>query len=83
MDSYHPSNPSQLRTRGYDDVRDGYSSDSTRDRVIGESDNPTRIVYHAPKERFRLGYFDVICLVINRTIGRWHGRPNMTLLTVG
>lgn len=62
--------PSDLsRARGYDDSHDGNSFDTTRDRVVGESDNPTRIVYHAPKERFRLGYFDVVCLVINRTIG--------------
>ncbi|GKT54393.1 high-affinity methionine permease [Colletotrichum tofieldiae] len=31
--------------------------------------NGNNIVTHAPKEGFRLGYFDVSCLVINRMIG--------------
>lgn len=35
-----------------------------------EGDNPNKIVTHAPKERFRLGYFDVICLIVNRMIGK-------------
>ncbi|GKT65174.1 high-affinity methionine permease [Colletotrichum tofieldiae] len=37
------------------------------DSVIGGIGNG--IVTHAPKEGFRLGYFDVSCLVINRMIG--------------
>ncbi|KAK7416811.1 hypothetical protein QQX98_005004 [Neonectria punicea] len=32
-------------------------------------ENPNEIVTVAPKERFRLGYFDVMCLVMNRMIG--------------
>ena len=32
--------------------------------------NHNAIVTDAPKERFRLGYFDVACLVINRIIGK-------------
>ncbi|KAF6822116.1 high affinity methionine permease [Colletotrichum musicola] len=35
----------------------------------GWTDNSNGIVTHAPKESFRLGYFDVCCLVINRMIG--------------
>lgn len=57
------------RSRAHDD-EDTNSFDTTRDRVIGASSNPTAIVYHAPKGRFRLGYFDIISLVINRTIGK-------------
>lgn len=33
--------------------------------------NPDEIVTDAPAEQFRLGYLDVICLVINRVIGEW------------
>ena len=33
------------------------------------NDNPNEIVTYAPQERFRLGYFDVMCLVLNRMIG--------------
>lgn len=32
-------------------------------------ENPNEILTVAPKERFRLGYFDVMCLVMNRMIG--------------
>ncbi|GKT75137.1 high-affinity methionine permease [Colletotrichum tofieldiae] len=39
------------------------------DSVIGGIGNG--IVTHAPKEGFRLGYFDVSCLVINRMIGKY------------
>jgi len=43
------------------------STHSDIDSVIGGIGNG--IVTHAPKEGFRLGYFDVSCLVINRMIG--------------
>ncbi|KAL6401707.1 hypothetical protein AUP68_15585 [Ilyonectria robusta] len=33
-------------------------------------ENPNEILTVAPKERFRLGYFDVMCLVMNRMIGK-------------
>lgn len=51
--------------RGGDDM----SIDSDRQDIYAENDNPNQIVTHAPKERFRLGYFDVTCLVLNRMIG--------------
>ncbi|KAK2017262.1 high-affinity methionine permease [Colletotrichum eremochloae] len=47
-------------------IEDG-STHSDIDSVIGGIGNG--IVTHAPKEGFRLGYFDVSCLVINRMIG--------------
>lgn len=54
----------------YTDARDGNDAqDSDRDSIIGDPDNPTEIVTYAPKEAFRLGYFDVMCLVMNRMIG--------------
>ena len=31
--------------------------------------NPIEIVTDAPEERFKLGYIDVICLILNRMIG--------------
>ena len=34
-----------------------------------EVGNPNEIVTQAPAEQFRLGYLDVICLVLNRVIG--------------
>jgi hypothetical protein len=46
------------------------SIDSVRGQIYSANDNPSQVVYYAPKERFRLGYFDVMCLVINRTIGK-------------
>jgi len=39
------------------------------DRIITETSDENRIVTDAPTERFRLNYFDVACLVINRMIG--------------
>ncbi|KAF5665146.1 high-affinity methionine permease [Fusarium heterosporum] len=43
--------------------------DSDRSVIFRESDNPNRIFTSAPKEAFKLGYFDVMCLVLNRMIG--------------
>ncbi|EEY20987.1 high-affinity methionine permease [Verticillium alfalfae VaMs.102] len=48
--------------------RDAHSIDSDRADLYDES-NGNGIVTYAPKERFRLGYFTVSCLVINRMIG--------------
>lgn len=33
---------------------------------------PNTIITKAPEERFKLGTFTVICLVVNRVIGRVH-----------
>lgn len=52
------------------------SSAPARDDASMSSDdlpppeNPNEIVTEAPQERFRLGYFDVMCLVMNRMIGK-------------
>ncbi|KAI9166408.1 High-affinity methionine permease [Paramyrothecium foliicola] len=46
-----------------------FSIDSDRRRIIHESLNPNQIVTYAPKESFKLGYFDVLCLVVNFMIG--------------
>lgn len=48
---------------------DARSIDSDRQNVFDDNDNPGRIVTRAPRERFRLGYFDVMCLVVNFMIG--------------
>lgn len=45
------------------------SIDSDRLNIYDRNDNPNQIVTNAPKERFRLGYFDVMCLVVNFMIG--------------
>ncbi|KAM0232655.1 hypothetical protein ACHAP5_010662 [Fusarium lateritium] len=43
--------------------------DSDRSVIFRETDNPNGIFTSAPKEAFKLGYFDVMCLVLNRMIG--------------
>lgn len=45
------------------------SMDSDRINIYERNDNPNQIVTNAPTERFRLGYFDVMCLVVNFMIG--------------
>ena len=69
MDDFPPSVTGHHRPepRGGDEV----SIDSDREGIYAEPDNPNQIVTHAPKERFRLGYFDVMCLVMNRMIGEF------------
>ncbi|KAL0929667.1 high affinity methionine permease [Colletotrichum truncatum] len=47
---------------------DDRASSCDIDVVIGGIEGKG-IVTHAPKEGFRLGYFDVFCLVVNRMIG--------------
>lgn len=44
--------------------------DSDRSVIFRETDNPNGIFTSAPKEAFKLGYFDVMCLVLNRMIGK-------------
>ena len=44
--------------------------DSDIEEIMGDPDNPNEIVTFAPKEAFKLGYFDVVCLVLNRMIGK-------------
>lgn len=41
---------------------------------LEEEEEDNRILTRAPEERFRLGYLDVMCLVINRMIGLWFYR---------
>lgn len=49
----------------------GQVSDADSDfNFEGDGSNDNGIVTYAPKKRFRLGYFDVCCLVINRMIGK-------------
>lgn len=46
------------------------SPDSDRDVLYDSLDsNPNKIITSAPEASFRLGYFDVMCLVFNRMIG--------------
>lgn len=51
------------------DARSRYSDSDISALAGGLADDSHGIVTHAPKESFRLGYFDVCCLVINRMIG--------------
>jgi hypothetical protein len=55
--------PSQLA------AADNASIDSER-LYVYDNENPNQIVTSTPKERFRLGRFDVLCLAVNRMIGR-------------
>jgi len=50
----------------HDGDNSSVASSSSEDSVLSNGDG---IVTYAPKESFRLGYFDVCCLVINRMIG--------------
>lgn len=49
---------------------DNETIDTDRQEILEGFDNPNQIVTFAPKEGFRLGFFDVTCLVLNRTIGK-------------
>ncbi|KAK3177785.1 hypothetical protein K4F52_009483 [Lecanicillium sp. MT-2017a] len=75
MDAFHSGIPnhgqgiSNYHREQPDAVGDTESMDSDRQNIYLANDNPHQIVTFAPKERFRLGYFDVICLVLNRMIG--------------
>lgn len=40
-----------------------------REDLVRDLEKPSQIVMFAPEERFRLGYLDVMCLVMNRMIG--------------
>lgn len=65
----------ELRTEPKTDPRtdlrfqdDGSSTNSPFDE-ISRRNIPNTIITKAPEERFRLGYWSVIALVVNRTIG--------------
>lgn len=60
---------------------DARSIDSDRQNVFDDNDNPGRIVTRAPRERFRLGYFDVMCLVVNFMIGMFVQRQKQSRST--
>ncbi|KFA80227.1 hypothetical protein S40288_07930 [Stachybotrys chartarum IBT 40288] len=60
--------PSMGGCRPEPQIADDESIDTDR-QEIWDVDNPNQIVTFAPKESFRLGFFDVTCLVLNRTIG--------------
>jgi len=47
---------------------DDRAEDSDRGSLF--NDNEGEIYTSAPKEAFKLGYFDVMCLVLNRMIGK-------------
>lgn len=49
--------------------REAPAMDSDVEEIMGDPDNPNEIVTFAPTEAFKLGYFDVACLVVNRMIG--------------
>lgn len=81
----HGQRPNSYYAGGLHTANDAESIDSDRRNVL-DNDNPHQIVTFAPKERFRLGYFDVICLVLNRMIGTCsprngnsHGRPGFQI----
>lgn len=61
--------PEHMRGFQREVAADNRSLDSDRDGIFAADENPNQIVTFAPKERFRLGYFDVMCLVMNRMIG--------------
>lgn len=68
MNDFRPEDMAAYRR---EPVADNASMDSDRADIFLSDENPNQIVTFAPKERFRLGYFDVMCLVINRMIGEF------------
>lgn len=50
---------------------DNDSTHIERDEIFQADENPNQIVTFAPKEGFRLVYFDVMCLLVNRMIGKF------------
>lgn len=60
--------------------RDARAGDSDFDSLF-EDDNPGQIYTSAPKEAFKLGYFDVMCLVLNRMIGTFSAFRNVASLS--
>jgi hypothetical protein len=42
-----------------------------REALYADDENDHEIVTFAPKEAFKLGFLDVMCLVINRMIGEF------------
>ena len=61
--TYHNKNNHVVTPR-----RDDRAEDSDRGSLFF-NDNEGEIYTSAPKEAFKLGYFDVMCLVLNRMIG--------------
>lgn len=46
-------------------------------RLLQDTENSDAIVTDAPGERYRLGFVDVACLIINRMIGEYHSFPRL------
>ena len=63
--------PSVSGYRSHPTAADNRTIDSDQRSIYEGRDNPNEIVTHAPRERFRLGGFDVACLVINWMIGEF------------
>lgn len=61
--------PAHVAERFHDNNQDNAdaASISTDGSEVSVVDG--EILMRAPKEQFRLGYFDVMCLVVNRMIG--------------
>ncbi|SPO05464.1 related to high affinity methionine permease [Cephalotrichum gorgonifer] len=73
MDSYARSAPQQQRP-----------AQTTLIEELEEVVNPDEIVTQAPAEQFRLGYLDVICLILNRIIGTGiFNSPHRVMLGTG
>jgi hypothetical protein len=62
--------PASVRGFRREPEADNASIDSDQQDIYAENDNPTQIVTFAPRERFKLGLFDCICLILNRTVGK-------------
>ena len=60
--TYHSKNNHAVTPR-----HDDRPENSDRESLFG--DNEGEIYTSAPKEAFKLGYLDVMCLVLNRMIG--------------
>ena len=55
--------------------QDDYSSVNSAINEILPENIPNTIITKAPEERFRLGYWSVIALIVNRVIGLYSLHP--------
>jgi len=54
---------------GYEDEAGRQPAGKTLADELENTSSPNKIITAVPEERFKLGYVDVACLVVNRMIG--------------
>ena len=65
-----PSTEHEFHSRSHPQFQNDDSSINSEFFEILPDNIPNTIITKAPEERFRLGYWSVIALVVNRVIGK-------------